>query len=319
MNILITGGAGFIGSHLSERLLENSKNKITVIDNFDDYYPRKLKEANIKDFIGNENYVFYEADINNPDKLKQIFADNSFDIVIHIAAKAGVRNSIKNPIDYAKTNIIGTLNILECMKEYNVKKLIFASSSSVYGNSESDTFSEDLDISKPISPYAATKASCEQFLYTYSHLYGINVVALRFFTVYGPKQRPDLAINKFVRCIKEDKPVTIYGNGDNVRSYTYISDIIDGILAAIKYNKSAFEIINLGGIKTVSVNEMVETIEKVLGKKAMKEYLPMQAGDVNKTVCDITKARKLLGYYPKISFEEGVDKFCKWYESVYGD
>ena len=319
MNILITGGAGFIGSHLSERLLEDSANEVTVIDNFDDYYPRELKEANIKDFIDNNNYTFYEADINSSDKLKRIFADNSFDIVIHIAAKVGVRNSIKNPISYAQTNIIGTLNLLECMKEYDVKKIIFASSSSVYGNSESDTFSEDLDISKPISPYAATKSSCEQFLYTYSHLYGINVVALRFFTVYGPKQRPDLAINKFVRCIKEDKPVTIYGNGDNVRSYTYISDIIDGIMAAIKYDKSAFEIINLGGITTVSVNEMVETIEKVLGKKAMKEYLPMQAGDVNKTVCDITKAQKLLEYYPKISFEEGIDKFCKWYETAYGD
>ena len=315
MNILITGCAGFIGSNLAERLLENNNNKIIAIDNFNDFYPRKIKEKNLQKCKTYKNFIFYESDICNEKTLESIFLNNDIDIVIHLAARAGVRNSINNPLDYAKTNIIGTLNLLENIKNFNIKKIIFASSSSVYGNSESNTFSENLDVSKPISPYAASKSSCEQFLYTYSHLYNINTVILRFFTVYGPKQRPDLAINKFIQLIEQDKTIPVYGNGENVRSYTYISDIIDGIISAINYDASKFEIINLGGNKTISINDMIKTIEIITNKKAKINYLPMQPGDVNKTVCDYKKAEKLLGYSPKISFEEGIKRFYDWYKN----
>ncbi len=311
MNILITGGAGFIGSTLCDKILKED-NKIIVIDNFNDYYNPELKEQNIQHNINNKNYKLYRGDICDNSLLKRIFDENKIDVVVHIAASAGVRPSIDKPIDYVKNNIEGTVNILEIMKENNVKKIIFASSSSIYGNCLEEKFSEDLKVSEPISPYAATKLACEQFLYTYSKLYNIQVVALRFFTVFGPRQRPDLAIRKFIDLIKENKPVPVYGDGTTIRDYTYIDDIVDGIIGAINYNDTQYEIINLGGGAPVSLNQMIETIEKVLNKKAKIERLPMQPGDVNKTAADITKAKKLLNYNPKTSFESGIIKFIDW-------
>lgn len=311
MNILITGGAGFIGSTLADKLIQEN-NKIFVIDNFNDYYDIKIKESNVKNNLAKPNYKLYKADICDRKVVSDIFEQNHIDVVVHIAARAGVRPSLENPLEYVRSNIEGTINILENMRKYNCKKIVFASSSSVYGNCAADKFSEDLKVTEPISPYAATKSSCEQFLYTYSKLYGINAICLRFFTVYGPKQRPDLAIRKFAELIEQDKPIPVYGDGTTMRDYTYIDDIVGGICSAINYNKTPYEIINLGGGSPVTLNQMIATIEKVLGKQAKIERLPMQAGDVNKTVSDITKAKKILGYSPKTSFEEGIKKFVEW-------
>lgn len=311
MNLFITGGAGFIGSTLCDRMLE-CDNKIVVVDNFNDYYSPKLKEKNIKHNLENKNYKLYRGDICDKNLLRKIFEENQIDVVVHIAASAGVRPSIENPLSYVKNNIEGTVNIVEVMKENGIKKIVFASSSSIYGNCKEEIFSENLKVSEPISPYAASKSACEQFLYTYSKLFDIQVVALRFFTVFGPRQRPDLAIRKFIDLIKENKPIPVYGDGTTIRDYTYIDDIVDGIIGAINYNDTPYEIINLGGGAPVSLNQMIETIEKVLNKKATIEHLPMQLGDVNKTAADITKAKKLLNYNPKTSFKEGIIKFIEW-------
>ena len=311
MQILITGGAGFIGSTLADKLLSEGK-KIIVIDNFNDYYSPALKEANVKVNENNPNYKLYRGDICDRKLVAEIFSKNQIDCVVHIAARAGVRPSLEDPLEYIRSNIDGTINILENMKKYEIKKMVFASSSSVYGNCKAEKFSEDLKVTEPISPYAATKSACEQFLYTYSKLYGINSVCLRFFTVYGPKQRPDLAIRKFIELIEQDKPIPVYGDGTTMRDYTYIEDIISGICSAIEYNKTPYEIINLGGGSPVTLNEMISTIEEILGKKAEINRLPMQPGDVNKTVSDITKARKLLNYNPQTSFKEGIRKFVEW-------
>lgn len=308
---LITGGAGFIGSTLADKLI-NDYNQIIVIDNFNDYYSPVIKEQNIKIIKNNPNYKLYRGDICDRDLLKTIFNENKIDCVIHIAARAGVRPSLEDPFEYVRSNIDGTINILENMKNYNVKKIVFASSSSVYGNCNADKFSEDLKVTEPISPYAATKSACEQFLYTYSKLYNIQAICLRFFTVYGPKQRPDLAIRKFIELIEKDNPIPVYGDGTTMRDYTYIDDIIDGIIGAINYDKTQYEIINLGGGSPITLNEMIKTIEEILNKKAIINRLPMQLGDVNKTVSDITKAKKLLGYSPKITFKEGIKKFVEW-------
>ena len=311
MNILITGGAGFIGSTLCDKMLKED-NEVIVIDNFNDYYSPKLKENNIKHNLNNKNYKLYRGDICDKSLLAKIFEENKIDVVVHIAASAGVRPSIDKPLDYVKNNIEGTVNILEVMKENKVKKIVFASSSSIYGNCKEEIFSEDLKVTEPISPYAATKGACEQFLYTYSKLYNIQVVSLRFFTVFGPRQRPDLAIRKFIDLIKENKPIPVYGDGTTIRDYTYVDDIVDGIISAIDYNDTQYEIINLGGGAPVSLNQMIETIEKVLNKKAKIERLPMQMGDVDKTAASITKAKKLLNYNPKTSFERGIIKFIEW-------
>lgn len=318
MNYLITGGAGFIGSSLTERLLDDN-NKIFVIDNFNDYYDVNLKKKNIQPFLANKNYKLYRGDICDRNLVKEIFRQNHIDVVVHIAARAGVRPSLEDPLEYVRSNIEGTINILENMKEFSCKKIVFASSSSVYGNCTAEKFSEDLKVTEPISPYAATKSACEQFLYTYSKLYGINAVCLRFFTVYGPKQRPDLAIRKFIELIEQDKSIPVYGDGSTMRDYTYIEDILNGICAAIEYDKTPYEIINLGGGSPVTLSQMIRTIEKVLNKQAKIERLPMQPGDVNKTVSDISKAQKLLNYEPKTTFEEGIKKFVEWKRTVNND
>lgn len=309
--ILITGGAGFIGSCVADYLLP-LRYKIIVVDNFDPYYDPKLKEQNVLPHKDNPNYVLYRANIEDLPVLKQIFSVHSVDQVVHLAARAGVRPSLENPLAYVQTNINGTMNILECMREYNVKNLVFASSSSVYGNCKADKFTEDLKVTQPISPYAATKSACEQIIYTYCHLYHIQAVCLRFFTVFGPRQRPDLAINKFTRLIKNSRPIPLFGDGSSCRDYTYIDDIVSGVCAAINYDKTPYEIINLGGGEPITLKNMIGIIEKVLGKKAQISYLPMQPGDVDRTVCDCSKAQRLLNYCPKTSFEEGVRKFIEW-------
>lgn len=312
MNILITGAAGFIGSSLADRLLAKGHGIINV-DNFNDYYDVKIKWRNISEHINNPNYKLYCLNLENKAELSKVFKNEKIDMVIHLAGRAGVRPSIQDPESYIKTNILGTVHILELMKDFGVKKLVFASSSSVYGNCDAEMFSEDLKVVEPISQYAATKSSDEQFVYTYTKLYGMQAICLRFFTVYGPRQRPDLAISKFTRLILNDEPVPMYGDGTTKRDYTYIDDIVSGIMGAIAYDKTPYEIVNLGGGEPITLTRMIETIEAELGKKAVVIKLPMQAGDVNKTVCDYSKARSLFGYCPHTTFKEGIHLFCDWY------
>lgn len=319
--ILVTGGAGFIGSHLSERLLK-AGNKVLVIDNFNDYYDPAIKRNNIEEVkktciesdIPLENYKVFEGDIRDNEFLKGVFS-NKIDSIMHLAAMAGVRPSIQDPSLYYDVNITGTVNLLERCRENGIKQFVFASSSSVYGNNEKVPFSESDRVDKPISPYAATKKSGELLCHTYSHLFDMNIACLRFFTVYGPRQRPDLAINKFTRLILEDKEIPFYGDGTTSRDYTFVDDIVTGIVSSINYvntDKKVFEIFNIGGDKTVSLIEMVKAIEEVLGKKAKLNILPMQPGDVNRTCADITHSRKIIGYNPQTSFKEGIKNFIDW-------
>ena len=311
MKILITGGAGFIGSNLADKLL-SAGDSVVVVDNFSDFYNPKIKESNIAHNLNNTNYKLYKINIEDKQSLKSVFEENKIDIVIHLAARVGVRPSIETPDLYVQTNIMGTIHVLNLMKEFNIKKLIFGSSSSVYGNCKEELFSENFAISKPISPYAATKSACEQFCYTYSTLYNMQILCLRFFTVYGPRQRPDLAINKFVKLIKKDNPVTVFGDGTTKRDYTFVDDIVFGIISAINYNKSQYEIINLGGGEPIELNQMINIISNELKVKAIIEKQPMQAGDVEKTSADITKAKKMLNYEPKTNFKDGIRKFMEW-------
>lgn len=310
-NVLITGGAGFIGSTLADTLLKENC-KVICVDNFCDYYSPELKRKNIANALLNSNYKLYEADIENFEELEKIFSENKIDIIVHLAARAGVRPSIEKPVEYMQTNVMGTVNILELMKKYGVKKMCMASSSSVYGNCKEEKFTEDLNVRRPISPYAASKSACEQICYTYHHLYGLNIVMLRYFTVFGPRQRPDLAINKFSRFIEQGLPIEMYGDGSSLRDYTYIDDIVEGTISAMCYDKSGYEIFNLGGGSPVQLKEMIYTIENVLGKKAEIIELPMQPGDVDKTSSDISKASKYLGYKPKTTFQEGIYKYIRW-------
>lgn len=314
MKILITGGAGFIGSSLADSLLAEG-NDIVVVDNFNDYYAYEIKEANVKHNLDNPHYHLYKIDLTDKNALKNVFAENNFDTVVHLAGRAGVRPSIERPEDYVESNILATIHILELMKDFNVKKLVFASSSSVYGNCKAQIFSEDLKVTEPISQYAATKSACEQFCYTYHKLYNMNIVCLRFFTVYGPRQRPDLAIHKFTDLISKHQPIPVFGDGTTKRDYTYIDDIISGVKAAITYNKTPYEIINLGGGEPVSLSQMIKTIETTLGEKAIIDRKPMQKGDVDKTVSDISKAQRLLGYNPQTRFSDGIAKFIKWWKN----
>jgi len=320
--ILITGGAGFIGSNLIDKLLEQN-NKIITIDNFDNYYNPQIKEKNILEIrenmkkldIDEKYFKLYRGDIRNKDNLRIIFIENKIDLIIHLAAMAGVRSSIINPEYYYEVNVMGTLNLLDTIKEKRIKKFIFASSSSIYGNNQKIPFSEDDIVDNPISPYAASKKAGELLCYTYHHLYDIDVACLRIFTAYGPRQRPDLAIHKFIKLFLQNKSIPFYGNGNTERDYTYIDDVVDGIVKTIiwiKKNKNKYEIFNLGSSRTISITEMIKTIEEVLNKKANLKKLPMQPGDVNRTYADIKKAKKILNYNPKIVFKEGIKKFIEW-------
>lgn len=312
---LVTGGAGFVGSTLSERLLKEG-NKVVVIDNFCNFYDERIKENNIKELLKNDNFKLYRKDIRDREALKEIFDVNRINIVMHLAAMAGVRPSIENPILYQEVNCMGTQNILEEMRAHNVKNLVMASSSSVYGNCKEVPFREDMVVDYAISPYAATKKANEVMTHVYHKLFDMNVIMLRFFTVYGPKQRPDLAINKFTRLMLNNEEIPMFGDGNTSRDYTYIDDIVDGIVKSCNYvleNKDVYEILNIGNSSPVSLREMIETIAKVLEVKPKIKQLSMQPGDVDRTYADITKAKSLIGYEPKVSFEEGIRKFVEWY------
>ena len=312
----ITGGAGFIGSTLSEKLLELG-NKVVVIDNFCDFYNPAIKENNVKELILNPNFKLYRADIRDREAVKKIFNENKIDVVMSLAAMAGVRPSIENPCLYQEVNCLGLQNILEEMKLHNVKNGVLASSSSVYGNCKEVPFREDMIVDYAISPYAATKKANEVMAHVYHKLYDMNIIMLRFFTVYGPKQRPDLAINKFTRLMLEDKEIPMFGDGTTSRDYTYVDDIVDGIIKSCEYTlnyKNVYEILNLGNSSPMSLKEMINIIGKTLGVEPKIKQLPMQPGDVDRTYADITKAKKLIGYEPKTSFEEGIRKFVEWYK-----
>lgn len=313
---LITGAAGFIGSHLADKLL-NEGNKVIVVDNFCDFYNPEIKENNVKHNLSNPNYKLYRADIRDRNELAKVFNENKIDVVIHLAAMAGVRPSIDNPIYYQEVNCVGTQNILEEMKLHNIKKLVMASSSSVYGNCKEVPFKENMIVDFAISPYAATKKANEVMTHVYHKLFDFNVIMLRFFTVFGPRQRPDLAINKFTRLMLNNEPIPMFGDGTTSRDYTYIDDIVDGIIKSCNYvenNKDVYEILNLGNSSPVSLKEMINTIADVLGKTPNIQELPMQPGDVERTFADISKAKKLIGYNPKTSFQEGIENFVKWYK-----
>ncbi len=316
MKILVTGAAGFIGSHLCEFLVKRG-DEVVGIDNFDPFYSREEKERNLLGLSSDPGFTFIEEDILGL-RSNQSIKEYKVDLVVHLAAKAGVLPSIKDPKAYQKTNIDGTFEVLEFMREEGIKKLVFGSSSSVYGNCPEAPFREDMRVSEPISPYALTKATNEMMTYNHYHLYGIDSVNLRFFTVIGPRQRPDLAIHKFFRMIRDGEPITIYGDGSSARDYTFVEDIISGILAAIdlvKEKESFYEIINLGNHRPIPLSRMIEVIEEISELPVKKVSMPFQAGDVDITNADISKARKLLGYDPKTPFEEGVNTFYNWFRS----
>jgi UDP-glucuronate 4-epimerase len=311
---LITGGAGFIGSNLIRTLFNLQPGiKITCIDNFDPFYSTGLKQLNIRDFKNNPGFRFLSNDIGltSAEELGELIPE-TVDIIIHVAAKAGVRPSIKNPLAYQQSNVIGLQNLLEFARAKNTKQFIFTSSSSVYGVNDHFPWKEDEQL-MPISPYAMTKLSGEMLGHVYSKLFGIRFIVLRFFTVYGPGQRPDLAIHQFVKSILKNEPITMYGDGNTSRDYTFVDDIVQGVISAIQYDKSGYEIINLGNNYAVSLKDLISAIEEVMDKKAIIEQLPEQPGDVPKTFADITKANKLLDYNPQTKLKDGLQKFYDWF------
>jgi UDP-glucuronate 4-epimerase len=310
--VLVTGGSGFIGSHVCEALLARGV-EVVVIDDFNDFYDPAIKEGNIAAI--RDRITLVRGDIRNALLIEELFSTHRFDAVIHLAARAGVRPSISDPKLYFTTNIDGTFNLLDACRHHDVKRFIFASSSSVYGINEKVPFSETDPIVRTISPYAATKIAGEQICSNYSHLFGIHCTCLRFFTVYGPRQRPDLAISKFTRCIRDGQPIDQYGDGSTARDYTYIEDIVEGVLAAAAYTEeSAFEIFNLGGSATTTLAELISLVEDAVGRKAIIRRLPDQQGDVPKTYADVSKAHRLLGYEPRTPIREGIRKYAAWQE-----
>jgi len=316
MNLLVTGGAGFIGSHLCEALLDKG-HSVVCVDNFNDYYNPETKEKNVQKCLKNRNYTLLRKDITDFAGLGQIFKERKFDQVIHIAAAVGVRDSIERPLLFEKVNVGGTLNLLELCNKFGVKKFIFASSSSVYGENKKIPFSESDATDNIVSPYAATKKAAEILCETYSRLYGINVTCLRFFTVYGPRGRPEMAPYKFTKIVDDEKDIPMFGDGSSKRDYTYISDIIRGIMAAVG-KEFRFEVINLGNSSPVELKQLISVIEKVVGKKARIKKMPLQKGDVPLTFADVSKAKRLLGYEPKVRLEEGIKSFFEWYKNSSG-
>lgn len=313
MKVLVTGGAGFIGSHLCDALLERG-DEVVCVDNLNDYYNPEFKEENISGYVEDPAFKFYKEDIRNQEALEKIFKDEGIKKVVHLAARAGVRPSLKDPLLYADVNINGTLNLLECARDSGVENFVFGSSSSVYGATSSVPFTEDDPCDKPLSPYAATKRADELLCHTYHYLYGIPMCCLRFFTVYGPRGRPDMAVYKFTKAINAGDAIEVYGDGTAKRDFTYVDDIIAGVIAAID-KKFEFELINLGNNNPVEVNRLIAVIEDGLGKKATIQQGDPHPGDVPITYADVTKAKKLLGYEPKIKIEEGIKKFVEWYKN----
>ncbi len=312
MKVLVTGGAGFIGSNLVERLLAEG-HEVAVIDELNDFYDPAIKRANLAQVAG--QITLHEADIRDADAVSRIVGEGKFDAILHLAARAGVRPSILEPKLYIETNITGTFHLLEAARAAAVPQFIFASSSSVYGVIETVPFREDMAINQTISPYAATKMAGEQLCSNYTHLYGLRCVCLRFFTVYGPRQRPDLAIHKFTRAIDEGRPIDQFGDGSTRRDYTYVDDVVQGVTACLGYEGPAFDIFNLGESETTTLSELVRQIEAALGKKATINLRPEQPGDVPLTYADITKARDLLGYAPTTKIAEGIPRFVEWYRA----
>ena len=309
MKILITGGAGFIGSSVVKTLLMRG-DEVVVIDDMNSYYDVQLKKNRLAQF--KDSVAFYHIPLWDFAALRKVFVSHSFDKVCHLAAQAGVRYSIENPFAYQKSNSLGTLNLLELMKEFKVKDFVFASSSSVYGGNEKVPFSIEDNVDKPISIYAATKKSNELYAHVYHHLYGLNCFGLRFFTVYGPWGRPDMALFKFTKLILEDKPIDVYNYGNHKRDFTYITDIVEGVLKALD-RVQGYQILNLGNNKPVELGYFIACIEKVLGKEAKKNMLPMQQGDVHTTYADIEKTKAVLDWEPKVGIEEGIKRFIDWY------
>ena len=307
--ILITGSAGFIGSNLADSLLK-SGNPVMGIDNFDIYYERSIKEGNIKEALQNPAFLFKEGDIRDTVFLNNCFDQFNPDLIVHLAAKAGVRPSIADPQGYYDVNVSGTLNILEAMRNHDIKKMIFASSSSVYGNNKKVPFSEADNVDYPISPYAASKKAGELLCHTYHHLYDFDIFCLRFFTVYGPRQRPDLAINKFSKALLNNDPIPFFGDGSTQRDYTHITDIVQGITCAISKLKG-YDIFNLGESNTISLTKLISILEKCTNRKAILNYLPMQEGDVMLTFADISKARRILNYNPQVNIEAGIKDYVQ--------
>jgi nucleoside-diphosphate-sugar epimerase len=321
MHICVTGGAGFIGGHLCRRLLSDG-HRVTAIDNFDPFYPRAIKEEGIEDFPA-QLFTLIEADICNTDTILQALHVHEVDAIVHLAAKAGVRPSIEAPRAYEQTNVGGTQSMLEVAQELGIDTFIYGSSSSVYGNNDTVPFSEDDRVDHPISPYAATKRSGELLAHTFHHLYDLTVHCLRFFTVYGPRQRPDLAIHKFARQLLTDQPITMYGDGTSSRDYTYVEDIVDGIVRSLdrarRIEAPEYEIINLGGSETTQLKTLISGIAEALAVEPRINQLPSQPGDVRQTYADISKARELLGYVPDTPIEEGLKKFVDWAITYYSD
>lgn len=319
--ILVTGGAGFIGSHLVDRLLTEGDWQVSVVDDFNEFYDPAIKRANVSAHEKSPNFRLLETDIRDKQALEKVFNEvfrgGDFQCIVHLAARAGVRPSLEQPLLYAETNIEGTLNLLELARAFGVRQFVFGSSSSVYGTNAKVPFGEDDPVRQPISPYAATKAAGELLCYTYSHLYNVRSVCLRFFTVYGPRQRPDLAIYKFARLMSEGKPIPVFGDGATRRDYTFIDDIIAGVRAAIDYvadeSNSNYEIVNLGESRTVELRELISLLEKELGTTAQIDRQPLQPGDVPQTYADITRARRLLAYNPQTQIEEGLHRFVEWF------
>jgi UDP-glucuronate 4-epimerase len=313
MNFLVTGGAGFIGSNLSERLLREG-HEVWVFDDLNDFYSPARKEKNLEELRQLPKFHFFKGDLRDRNAVEEVFASSRFDQVVHLAARAGVRPSLEEPALYQEVNVVGTTHVLESARKRGVKKVTIASSSSVYGVNSKSPFSESDPIFHPISPYACSKLACEGLGHVYHHVYGMDIVMLRFFTVYGPRQRPDLAIYKFAGLIEQGKPIPVFGDGSTARDYTYVSDTLDGIVASTQ-KEFGFEIFNLGESECVTLARLIELVEKALGKKAVIDRLPMQPGDVPLTYADISKAERMLGYHPKVKIEEGVQKFVAWFRS----
>lgn len=311
---LVTGGAGFIGSHVVDRLMAEGW-RVTVVDNFDPFYDPAVKRANVTAHRHHDRFRLVEADIRDFDALRT-HLDGSYDVIVHLAAKAGVRPSIQDPMAYQQVNVQGTQHLLELARAWGVTQFVFASSSSVYGVNPNVPWHEEDHVLMPISPYASTKVSGELLGHVYSHLYGIRFLALRFFTVYGPRQRPDLAIHKFARLIRAGAPIPVYGDGRTRRDYTFVDDIVAGVRAAIDYEASAYEVINLGNNETVSLSEMIAAVEVAVGRKACLERLPEQPGDVPQTWASVDKARRLLGYRPTTHLADGLKVFAAWLEAA---
>ena len=310
MRVLVTGGAGFIGSHLVEKLLAASHD-VVVLDDFNDFYDPQIKHANIAGLA--RDVTVYHVDLRDSESVRNLFHREKVDAIAHLAARAGVRPSIQYPRLYYDTNVTGTLHLLEAARVTGIERFIFASSSSVYGALKAIPFSEDEHLSQTISPYAATKVAGEFLCSTYSHLYNLRVVALRYFTVYGPRQRPDLAIHQFTRRIYAGQPIDQFGDGSTRRDYTYIEDVIQGTMAALEYEGPLFDIFNLGESETIQLKDLIMAIENALGKRAKISQLPEQPGDMPLTCADISKARKLLGYNPTAKFSDGLPKFIDWF------